>query len=105
MADELALEGSMMDSVILVTVRSRSTGKKSLIPPSSEATLDVNTPVGTPVSLSRSVKRDEMLENFWNRSDDPDCCWVAEAELLTVVSCVILVVARTLLILSACIHA
>jgi len=101
MADELALDGSMIDSVTFVTVKSRSTGKKSLIPPSSEATFEVKTPVGTPVSLRRSVKRDEMLENFWNRSDDPDGCWPADAELLTVVSCVILVVARTLLIWSA----
>jgi hypothetical protein len=72
MADELALEGSMIDSVIFVTVRSLSTGKKSLIPPRSEATLDDKTLVGTPVSLSRSVNRVEIAEKRCKRSEDPD---------------------------------
>jgi hypothetical protein len=85
-----------MDSVIFVTVRSLSTGKKFLIPPSREATLDDRALVGTPVSLSRSVSRVEMAEKRLKRSEDPDGCCVADAELLTVVSCVIFVVARTL---------
>ena len=86
-----------MDSVILVTVRSLSVGKKSLIPPSNDATLEDKTLVGTPVSFSRSVNRVEMAEKRCNRSEDPDCCCPAVEELLTVVSCVIFVVARTLI--------
>lgn len=37
-----------------------------------------------------------MLEKRWNRSVELDCCWVADVDELTVVSCVIFVVARTL---------
>ena len=74
MAEELALDGSMIDSVIFVTVRFLSTGKKSLIPPRREATFDDKTLVGTPVSFNLSVKRVEMAEKRWRRSEDPDCC-------------------------------
>ncbi len=51
-------------------------------------------PVGTPDSLSRSVSRVEMEPSRPKRSDDADACWL-DAEL-TVDSCGILVVARTL---------
>lgn len=94
MAEEEALDGSMIDSTILVIVRSRLAGRKFLMPPMRESKFADSAPVGTPDSLSRSVRRDEMLEKRLNRSDEPDCC--CEAEESIVVSCVILVVARTL---------
>lgn len=81
----------MIDSTILVTVRSRSAGRKFLTPDISDSKLEDN-PEGTPVSLSLSARRVEIEEKRPNRSDD-GACWL---ELSIVVSWVILVVARTL---------
>lgn len=92
MADDEAVEGSMMDSTILVMVRSRSAGRKFFTPLISESKLDER-PVGTPVSFNRSVSRDDMEENRPKRSDE-EACWFEL--LLIVASCVIFVVARTL---------
>src|SRR3569833_52173 len=92
MAELEAADGSMMDSTILVTVKSRFAGRKFLMPPMMESKLADRAVVGTPDSFSRSVSRLEMLEKRWNRSDDGACCGAAAV----VVSCVILVVARTL---------
>lgn len=91
MADDEAVAGSMIDSTILVMVRSLSAGKKFFTPLMRDSKLD-DKPVGTPVSFRRSVSRDEMEENRPNKSDD--AFWLDV--LLMVVSCVILVVARTL---------
>lgn len=91
MAEEDAVEGSITDSTILVTVRSLSTGRKVLTPLIRESKFDER-PVWTPVSFNRSVKREEMDEKRPKRSEEP--CWLVV--LLTVASCVILVVARTL---------
>ena len=97
MAEDEAAEGSMTDSTILVMVRSLLAGRKFLIPPMRESKLAVKAVVGTPVSFRRSVRRDEMAEKRWKRSEEPDCAWADMVEeVLTVVSWVIFVVARTL---------
>lgn len=70
MAVDEAVEGSIMDSTILVTVRSLSTGRNVLTPLIRESKF-VDNPVWTPVSLSLSVKRDEMEEKRPKRSDEP----------------------------------
>jgi hypothetical protein len=82
----------MMLSTIFVTVKSRSAGRKFLMPPIRDSKLD-DRPLGTPLSFKRSVRRLDMEENRPKRSVDP--CWFAVA-LLIVVNCVIFVVARTL---------
>ena len=91
MADEDAVVGSMIDSTILVMVKSLSAGRKFLTPLTSDSKFEDNPP-GTPVSFNRSVKREEIEENRPNRSEE--ACWFEL--LLIVVSWVILVVARTL---------
>lgn len=93
MADDDAVDGSMIDSTILVIVRSLSAGRKFLTPLISDSKFEER-PVGTPVSLRRSVRREEMEEKRPNRSDD--AFWLDG--LLMVVNCVIFVVARTLLV-------
>lgn len=92
MAELLAVEGSMIDSTILVRVRSRLAGRKFLMPPMRDSKLDERL-VGTPVSLRRSARRVEMDEKRPKRSVEADACGADE---LIVVSWVILVVARTL---------
>lgn len=69
MADEEAADGSMIDSTILVTVRSRSAGKKFLTPDMRDSKFD-DRPEGTPVSFNRSVRRVDMEEKRPNKSDD-----------------------------------
>jgi hypothetical protein len=94
MADDEATDGSMIDSTILVMVRSLLAGRKFLIPPIRESKLADRADVGTQVSLSRSVRRVDIAEKRPKMSD-PDCGCADDVELI-VVSCVILVVARTL---------
>lgn len=94
MADDDALDGSIMDSTILVVVRSRFSGRKFLIPPMIESKFADRAPVGTPDSFRRSVSREDMFEKRLKRSDPDGCC--CDADESKVVSCVILVVARTL---------
>jgi len=78
----------MIDSVILVTVRSRLTGKKFLTP---EIRLSKFTE--TPESLSDEVRRDDIEENPRNSSPDVlGCTGCDGAEVIMVIR----VVARTL---------
>lgn len=81
--------GSMIDSVILVTVRSRLAGRKFLTPEMRFSKL-----ADTPLSLSRSVSLLLILLKPRKRSVEADCCWFVwdGAEVIMV----IFVVARTL---------
>lgn len=68
MAEDEAEEGSMIDSTILVTVKSRSAGRKFFTPLIRLSKLD-DSPVGTPDSLRRSVRREDIEEKRPKRSD------------------------------------
>lgn len=57
MAEDDAEAGSMSDSVILVTVRSRFAGRKFFTPEIRESKF-----APTPVSFREEVRREEMLE-------------------------------------------
>jgi hypothetical protein len=79
----------MIDSVILVTVKSRFAGRKFLTPEIRFSKL-----APTPDSLREEVRREEMEEKPRNSSVDAEACWgVCEgAEVIIVMR----VVARTL---------
>jgi hypothetical protein len=81
----------IIDSVILVTVRSLCAGRKL---PMKDSKFAPSAPVDTPDSFRRSVRRFEMLPKRPNNAEEDDC-WAGVA--FVVVICVILVVARTLL--------
>jgi hypothetical protein len=89
-AEEEADAGSISDSVILVTVKSRFAGRKFLTP-----LIKVSKLAPTPVSFREDVRREEMLEKRVKSSVEAveDCvvCW-AGAEVIIVMR----VVARTL---------
>lgn len=89
MADAAADAGSMIDSVILVMVRSRSAGRKFLTPDIKLSKLD-----DSPDSLSELVSREEMDVRFRNRSLDAALVVVVFA--VVVVIMVMRVVVRTL---------
>jgi len=82
----------MIDSVILVTVRSRLAGRKFFTPE-----IRVSKLAPTPDSLREDVKREEMLEKPRKSSVEALACWgVWEgAEVIIVMR----VVARTLRVL------
>ena len=84
-----ALAGSIIDSVIFVTVRSRLAGKKLLTPERRFSKL-----APTPVSLREDVRREDMLLKPRKRSVDAEA-WAGDCEGAEVII-VILVVARTL---------
>jgi hypothetical protein len=89
MAEEEAEAGSMMDSVILVIVRSRLAGRKFFTPEIKFSKL-----APTPDSFREDVKREEILEKPRKRSDEgwDDVGCVGGAEVIIVMR----VVARTL---------
>jgi hypothetical protein len=81
--------GSMMDSVIFVTVKSRFAGRKDLTPESRFSKF-----APTPVSLREEVRREEMLLKPRKRSVEV-VAWEGE-EVGAEVIIVMRVVARTL---------
>ena len=91
MADEEAPAGSMIDSVILVTVRSRFAGRKFLTPEIRFSKL-----APTPDSLREEVRREEMPLN-WEKSwvEADDWVWDCDGAVFIIVS---LVNCRTLLL-------
>lgn len=89
MAEDEADAGSIIDSVILVTVKSRFAGRKFFTPEMRFSKLVV-----TPDSLSELVRREDMEENPRKSSVEAlDCDGVGA---VVVVIIVIRVVARTL---------
>jgi hypothetical protein len=89
MAELEAPAGSIIDSVIFVTVKSRFAGRKFLTPEIKFSKL-----APTPDSLREEVRREEIEEKPRKSSVDADACWgVCEgAEVIIVMR----VVARTL---------
>ena len=82
----------MIDSVILVTVKSRFAGRKFLTPEIRFSKL-----APTPDSLREEVRREEMEEKPRNSSVDAEACWgVCEGVEVIIV---MRVVARTLRVL------
>jgi hypothetical protein len=84
-----ALAGSMIDSAILVTVRSRFAGKKFFTPEIKFSKL-----APTPVSFKEEVRREDMLLKPRKSSVDVEA-WVGAEDGVEVII-VIRVVARTL---------
>ena len=70
MALLLAPAGSMIDSVILVTVRSRLAGRKFFTPE-----IRVSKLAPTPDSLREEVRLEEMLEKPRKSSLEALACW------------------------------
>ena len=81
----------MIDSVILVTVKSRFAGRKDLTPDNRFSKF-----APTPVSFRVVVRRDEMLLNRLKSSFEADA-WAGDWDGAEVIM-VILVVARTLIV-------
>ena len=88
MAEEEADAGSMIDSVIFVTVKSRLAGRKFLTPD-----MRVSKLAFMPVAARRSVRRLDMDEKPWKREGFGGA---AVAGVAVEVSMVMRVVARTL---------
>lgn len=85
--------GSMMDSVIFVTVRSRSAGRKFLTPEMRFSKL-----APTPDSLREVVRREEMLLKPRKSSVEVDDAGLGAEEGAEVII-VMRVVARTLVVM------
>lgn len=89
MAEDEAEAGSIMDSVILVTVRSRFAGRKFFTPEMRFSKLDV-----TPDSFNDVVRREDMDEKPRKSSVEALDCEGVGAVVVVII--VMRVVARTL---------